>query len=374
MTFINLPSPVSLVPLDTPQSILGQAAANNDFLRFLFGNGQGTRIVNPDGVPVPIEMFYQNLNEYGVTLSNKFFVLINGPGFDPRTFGADRTFFPTIFPPFLPGAAAVASATSAANKVLSLLTPNPSQKDTMERLAILCNTASFPKINITSSKLELIPSMQENIARYMNFSENSTMTLKFYNSSSMYERSYFEGWMNTVANIKTGLTNFYDEYAKKYDITVLKMPANGASMNIGDGGYSPEFGKGLYEQRVTPLKNGQGNNFLTGYIYGVKYMECYPVEVSAVDFVYGKSNITETTVTFSYKYFESPANKAFLENAETAPISSYGDYLESLKQLTSGFGKVAYNPQANPADNLASAVNGAVNAATNIAGRIRQIF
>lgn len=364
MPFIDLPSPVSLVPLDTPQSILGQAAANNDFLRFLFGNGQGTRIVNPDGVPVPLEMFYQNLNEYGVTLSNKFFVLINGPGITPRIIG-DRNFLTPIFGS-IPAAQQLDSA-------LNVVLPNPSQKDITERLAILCNAASFPKINITSSKLELIPSMQENIARYMNFSENSTFSLKFFNTSSMYERRYFEGWMNTVVNIKTGLSNFYSEYAKPFDIAVLKMPANGASMSVGDSGYKPSFGTNLYEQRVTPVKNGQGNDFLTGFIYGVKYMECYPIEVSSVDFGYGNSNVTETTVTFSYKYFESPTNQAFSQKP-TSPDASYQQYTETLKSLILEPGKVAYNPQQNPADNLANAVNGAVNAATNIAGRIRQIF
>ena len=368
MAFINLPSPVSIVPLDTPQSILGQAAANNDFLRFLFGNGQGTRIINPDGVPVPIEMFYQNLNEYGVTLSNKFFVLINGPGFAPRTIG-ERSFFPT-FGGLLSG---LNATLDPLENTLNLLLPNASQKDITERLAILCNLASFPKINITSSKLDLIASMQENIARYMNFSENATFSLKFVNTSSRYERRYFEGWMNTVVNIKTGLSNFYEEYAKPFDVTVLKMPANGASLSVGDSGFKPSFGTDLYEQRITPLKNGQGNNILTGYIYGVRYMECYPIEISSTDFAYGNSAVTETTVTFAYKYFESPTNQAFSQK-ETAADVGYGEYLETLKSLIFDNGKVAYNPQANPTDNLASAVNGAVNAASNVAGRIRQIF
>jgi hypothetical protein len=373
MPFLDLPSPVSLVPLDTPQSLLGQATANNDFLRFLFGNGQGTRIINPSGVPIPVEIFYKNLNEYGVTLSNKFFVIISGPETSSKSF-SDSLFGRVPLVPLIPiNPFGVNSSLEALNSVIGISnTTNNSLKDTTERLAILCNQASFPKVSITSSKLELIPSMQENIARYMNFSENSTFSLKFVNTSSMYERNYFESWMNTVVSMKTGLTNFYSEYAEPFTVSVFKMPANGSSLDPADG-LGTGFGSDLKEQRVTPVKNGQGNNFLTGCIYGIKYMQCYPIDISPVDFSYGAPNITETTVTFAYKYFESPSNQAFLANPTTA-ASGYSDYLATLKQLVLDRGKVAFNPKPNPVDNLANAVNGVVNAATNISGRIRQIF
>lgn len=349
MPALNLPSPVTIPPLDSPDSLLGNLT-NDGFLRFLFGNGQGTRIIS-GGLPINIETFISNLNRFGVTNNNRFMVMIDGPGFkDADALSASPV---TLPPRFL-----VANSSNA-----------------HERLAILCNEASFPEVALSTNKLTTTPSMQESIAQYLDFAENSTFELKFINTSSMFERSYFEAWMNTVANPQTGIANYYDEYAKPFSISVLKLPRNAESPAIQ---FNPKF-DGLYGEKLTRLVNGQDSagtkNVLAGIIYGVKYMECYPTKVSSLELSNQATAITETTVTFAYKYFRSPANVPFLDDSGSVLDQNYSSHLQNLLDIINNKqGKISYDPIQNSWDRLANTVNGVVNAATNVSARIQQIF
>ena len=366
--YLNFPSPIPASSRgDSPASITSRN--NLDLIRLLIGNGDGTRIITEDGIPLSVESFFQNVNRYGNTFKNRFFVLIDGPGFFDRP-------NEMLNVPVISNIQGIANTVNS-NAEISLqsgqrLTDSASFRDSSnslysgyERLSVLCNSASFPKVDIKTKKLELIPSMQESVAQYRDFSANSTFTMKFYNSSSMFERNYFESWMNTVTNIKTGVSNYYDEYAKPFSISVLKLPKNSP-------GPSPITN--LFGVKNVQVENGSAGSQLSGYIYGVKYMECYPISISSVDFAYEKdATLTETEVTFAYKYYLSPSNISFL-NSNISNESSYRDYLNVLKNLINNKGKVSYDPQNNNTDRLASAINGTVNRVTNVVAAIQQIY
>jgi len=361
MPALNLPSPVTIPPLDSPDSLLGNLT-NDGFLRFLFGNGQGTRIISA-GLPINIETFISNLNRFGVTNNNRFMVMIDGPGFKDEIIGVSTGTGPLLNPVGVLSANVVNLANVA------------SSSNAHERLGILCNEASFPEVALSTNKLTTTPSMQESIAQYLDFAENSTFELKFINTSSMFERSYFEAWMNTVANPQTGIANYYDEYAKPFSISVLKLPRNAESPPIQ---LNQKF-DGLYGEKSTRLVNGQDSagikNVLTGIIYGVKYMECYPTKVSSLELSNQATAITETTVTFAYKYFRSPANVPFLDDSGSSLDQNYSSHLQNLLDIINNKqGKISYDPIQNSWDRLANTVNGVVNAATNVSARIQQIF
>lgn len=364
--------PEAILPSSSQDSPSG---TNIDFFRLLFGSGDGTRIVTGDGVPLSVESFFQNVNRYGSTFSNRFLVLIDGPGF-VEVPGLLQSITEKVLEPFTNIANSVRAIGGdgglnvndvvGASLVSNDLNPaRQSLFDSYERLSILCNSASFPKTDIISKKLEIIPSMQENVAQYRDFSGNSTFTLKFYNSSSMFERNYFESWMNTVVNIKNGIANYYDEYAKPFSISVLKMPRNAPG---------PSIINNLYGERKVNVINGSGGSTMSGYIYGIKYMECYPTSINLVDFSNSKDpQATETEVTFAYKYYLSPSNIGFM-NSRINQQSNYNDYLKVLKNLINNKGKVSYDPQVNNTDRLANSINGFVNRATNVTAAIRQIY
>ena len=102
-------------------------------------------------------------------------------------------------------------------------------------------------------------------------------------------------------------------------------------------------------------------------------MECYPTSINNVEFSYGQSALTETEITFSYKYYLSPSNIQFL-NSGINPSSPYSKYLDVLGNLINNRGKVSYDPQMNNTDNLANAINGTVNRVTNVVAAIQQIY
>lgn len=362
-SYINLPGPI--INSNSSDSA-GSVNGNIDLIRLLIGNGNETRILDANGGVLSIESFFQNINRYGNTFSNKFFVLIDGPGFvnSPSPLNSIQKYTNlSEFGEFLPAVGGIAGGIEG--QQINTINSRPvTDSDSYSRLSVLCNSASFPKTDIASSKLELIPSMQESVAQYRNFAENSTFTLKFYNSSSMFERNYFESWMNTVVNMKTGIANYYDEYAKPFSISVLKLPRNS---------FGPDVVQNLFGKKTVRVENGMGGSSMDGYIYGVKYMECYPISINNVEFSYGQSALTETEITFAYKYYLSPSNIKFL-NSEINPSSSYQQYLSVLSQIINNKGKVSYDPQNNNTDRLASAINGTVNRVTNVVAAIQQIY
>lgn len=372
MPSVEQPAPISNVSQNSNISSEVTSNQNIDFIRLLIGNGRGTRIVGEDG-PINSEIFIQNIIRYGTTFNNRFFVGIDGPGFiyPSNNFLDSLSANPLlgalgVISPGLAGAASLISV--GASLFGSFDAENSSQVnsnyDSYQRLSILCNNASFPKTDIKTDKLELIPSVQESIAKYRDFSGNSTFTLKFYNSSSMYERNYFESWMNTIVNMKTGISNYYDEYAKPFSISVLKLPINS---------FGPDTPPRLFGQKTVQVENGFGGNTMSGFIYGVKYMECFPISINSVEFSYSQKQITETEVTFAYKYYLSPSNIRFM-NSNISPTSPYSQYLNVLSDIINNKGKVSYDPQQNNTDNLASAINGTVSRITNVAAAIQQIY
>lgn len=363
MTFINLPSPI----VNSSNDAQLRAGANRetiDFLRLLIGSGRGTRILNQDGSPLSVETFFQNVNKYGNTFSNRFFVLIDGPGFVPFVETGIGNIIPNEISSGVRPLLNAIQPPININSNPNLHTSSQGSYSAYERLSVLCNSASFPKADIATSKLEIIPSMQENIAQYRNFSDNSTFTMKFYNSSSMFERNYFESWMNTVVNMKNGIANYYDEYAKRFSVSVIKLPRNS---------FGPTITNNLSGEKKVRVENGMGSDTMSGFLYGVKYMECYPTSINNIEFSYGQSALTETEITFSYKYYLSPSNIKFL-NSSIYPSSPYKDYLKVLNDLINNKGKVSYDPQMNNTDRIANTINGTVNSVTNVVAAIQQIY
>jgi len=321
MPILNLPAP-TLTSL-----------GDDNILRLLVGSG--TQPSNRfEGTPTILE-FFQAIKDYGLASKNRFLTVMN----------------------------------------CDTLTLPESMK---RRLGLFCKAASFPEANIESSQLEYIPSMGEKIATNYNFSENSSLTMTFYCSSSLFERRFFELWQSAVSNPKTQMMNFYDEYAKNNQITIIKIPRGSGSLNdafnykFNPNGFTTYTMSG---RSADPLQDRLASTL--GIFYGVTFYECYPTKISSIEMGFDGSEMMEFTVDIAYKYYKTPVTFNLTELEEDSQYlgPKEGQYKEKLDfLLRSGNIRTGEGLVKNSMDNIADTINGLVIPATNVANRIRQIF
>lgn len=318
MPFINLPAPT---PLSGP-------------LRLLVGSG-AMPVNRFEGTPTILE-FFQMIKDYGLSSKNRFFV--------------------TFDVPVLPGSNMFG-----------------------KRLSMFCKSASFPQSKIDTTEVNTIPSMKEKIARNYNFSEGSTLQLSFYCSSAMFERRFFEIWQSAVVNPRNQFVNYYDEYAKPNQISVIKLPRNSGSFEdsskwVTENSQNRGFpGMQLTGRSADPQTRAQGS--VTGLFYGVTYHECYPTNISTSELVWSSgAEIMEVTIDIAYKYYKTPVTISF-ENYEGVESPLQGNYAKILSQvLLDGNRNTGDGIVQSKVDKIAKTINGIVVPITNVANSIRQNF
>jgi len=319
MPFLNLPSPTI--------SSLG----DNNILRLLVGSG--TQPFNRfEGVSTALE-FFQTIKDYGLSTKNRFFTVMNCPsvGLPPQF---------------------------------------------AQRLGLFCKSASFPESTIDNITLDYIPSMGEKVATNYNFSDAAPLSLSFYCSMTMFERRFFEIWQSAVSNPRTQMMNFYDEYAKPNEITVIKMPRGSGSVNDAFNYRFREDAFPKYQlsgRSRDPLQDSEPY----GMFYAVKFYECYPIKISGTEFSYGGSDLVEFTVDIAYKYYRTPitfdiGNYQGISDSDGPLDREYAEKLRTLLyfgNMRGGGGLVE-----NSMDKIAKTINGIVVPITNVANSITQNF
>lgn len=130
------------------------------------------------------------------------------------------------------------------------------------QLSIMCTIAQMPGRTINTNEHK-----HENYPIKIPFSQSyDEVTLGFTLSENLKERRFFELWQDVVLNVPTGTLNFYNEYTAPLRIYAL--------------------------DKTNRIK------------YGVELRECYPTNLSAVDYTYASTNdILSMSVSLSYKYW-----------------------------------------------------------------------
>jgi hypothetical protein len=316
MPFINLPAPT---PLSGP-------------LRLLFGSG-AIPTNRFEGTPSILE-FFQMVKDYGLSTKNRFFVTFDVP-----------------------------------------ILKNASQYG--RRLSMLCKGASFPASKIDTVDLNIIPSMKEKIAMNYNFSEGASLQLSFYCSSAMFERRFFEIWQSAVVNPRNQYVNYYDEYAKPNQISVIKLPRGSAAFEDAPSWLAKKSEKSKPTMKMQGrTADPQTTSKPEGIFYSVTYHECYPTNISTSEVGWSSgSEIMEVTVDIAYKYYRTPVTINF-ENYEgnvEGPLE--GEYLNLLGLMMNlGEVKTGEGLVENKMDKIAKTINGIVLPVTNVANSIRQNF
>lgn len=219
--------------------------------------------------------------------------------------------------------------------------PQRFSSEDQREVSFMCKSASLPKLSFAIQDFVGKPSVVSKIAHYREESQVFPMT--FYCGPDLWERKFFEKWMDYVVDPKTYTPNYYWEYAKFNNITLFVLPKTFSGQMVEEGfvdyistvdlqstfNGSPAGGGSFLN---TPVGNGPStafnNNFSqrinsfvnnslkkaagTGQkIYYVKFFECWPFSLSEVQLSTGSDTVMEFTVEMSYKYYQTITDVEF---------------------------------------------------------------
>lgn len=196
-------------------------------------------------------------------------------------------------------------------------------------ISFMCKSAALPKLTFETQDFTVKPGVTTKVA--VKRAETGTFSLVFYCSPDLWEKKFFEKWMNFVIDPKTYTPNYYDEYAKYNDVTVFVLPKtfsgqivlenfvdniptqdlqsvfNGSPLGGGSFNNSNSiFGTGFSTNSILPSSNTQRGAGSGQPIYYVKFFECYPSSVSEVQMATSNDSAPmEFTVEINYKYFQT---------------------------------------------------------------------
>ncbi|HIJ11492.1 TPA: hypothetical protein HA278_05535 [Candidatus Woesearchaeota archaeon] len=102
-------------------------------------------------------------------------------------------------------------------------TRNATNIEAMKRLSLSCETAVLPGRNISSTPKRIAGPVRE-----MPYESiySADLDLVFRVGSDMFERKYFETWMDMVVNHKTHTLSYYDDYVRDIEIFQLDKSDN----------------------------------------------------------------------------------------------------------------------------------------------------
>jgi len=204
-------------------------------------------------------------------------------------------------------------------------------------ISFMCKGVELPKLGVSTQDFVGKPSVVSKIAHKRE--ETQILPISFYCSTDLWERRFFEKWIDFVVDPKTYTPNYYDEYAKYNTITVFSLPKSFSGNFVFEG--QVDFRSLSDMQSVfngSPLGGGSFNNdpsspslFSNSFssldefsrsqsnrgigsgqqLYYVKFFECYPISISAVQLSTANTDMMEFSVEMSYKYFQSISDVEF---------------------------------------------------------------
>jgi hypothetical protein len=204
--------------------------------------------------------------------------------------------------------------------------------DDKRQISFMCKSATLPKLAIATEDFVEKPSVVSKIARIREESQVFPMT--FYCTPDLWERKFFEKWMDFVIDPKTYTPNYYEEYAKNNNITLFILPktfsgqmvmenfidyistvdlrsAFNGTQNDGSSVQSSIFGNSQNTFSEIGQVRGRKAAGSGQPIYYVKFFECYPISISEIALSNENNTIMEFNVEMSYKYFQSITDLEF---------------------------------------------------------------
>lgn len=155
-------------------------------------------------------------------------------------------------------------------------------------LLLMCDAVQFPGLALPATDLAIFG---EKTAMATGSVTYDDITLSFILDSDMRARAAMEAWMLQVFNTKSRKANYYREYVRDVEITVLDRSENGANTANAT-------------RRVT-------------------LREAWPKSMSEVEFNYNSSEVARMRVTLAFKWFDSTATVAQTTNYQAPTAAKY---------------------------------------------------
>lgn len=212
---------------------------------------------------------------------------------------------------------------------LPFIVPERFSLSEKREISFMCKNVALPKLSFTTQDFVAKPGVTTKTA--MKREETGMFSLTFLTTPDLWEKKFFERWMNFVVDPKTYTPNYYDEYAKYNDITVFVLPrtfsgqmvmedfidfVSVTDLNTVFNGGSPIqtqnnsnnnsfFGGGPNSFSNFSVSDGRGIGSREP-IYYVKFFECYPTGIGEVAMSTSNDSAPmEFTVEMTYKYFQT---------------------------------------------------------------------
>ena len=160
--------------------------------------------------------------------------------------------------------------------------------DVMKRLSNACESAAFPGRSVGTQPNRIMGPVRE-----MPYESiySGDLDLTFRVGQDMFERRYFEFWMDRIVNHSTNTMGYYDDYTR--DIYI-------AQLNPADG-----------------------------IVYKVKLTECYPKAINAIDLGYAKTDdYVRQSVSIAFREYEVLSSNGLVSGS---PVLSEG--MQSRREI-----------------------------------------
>lgn len=151
----------------------------------------------------------------------------------------------------------------------------------MKRLSKSCEAAAFPGRSVSTQPNRIMGPVREMPYESL---YSGDLDLTFRVGQDMFERKFFEFWMDTIVNHSTNKMSYYDDYTRDIFITQL-----GPDDSI---------------------------------VYKIKVMECYPKAINAIDLGFDKTDeYTRQSVSIAFREYEVISSNIVSDLA----VTSFGD-------------------------------------------------
>lgn len=226
-----------------------------------------------------INSFIQHAANVGFAKSNRFIVLVRGPGIN----------------------ATISDNTAPKNSILNFNDINIGSRE-QERLALACQTATIPSKALMTQEFNPVGNGPPTHHAYAE-NVSGELTLEFLTSSDFFERMYFESWIDKIVDPGTHEVAMYEEYAKKYSIVVAYLPPDldkiGSTRDRQYGNYGGVDFNSIYRS----IGNASGGR---SDIYFAHFHHVYPIRVNEQALAMGTGDVLKVSVTFKYNRWSDP--------------------------------------------------------------------
>lgn len=251
-----------------------------------------------------INSMIEQASNIGYQRSNRYIVILHGPKVEAETNGPAAFFNP------------ITNSLMNVFKKSNFDLQNPLRFEEKKRLALNCSSVTLPGKSLLTNEFSAIGSGP--VTKFP-YAENFTgsITLDFNCGVDFFERKYFMGWQQTIIDSTTHDVEIYENYAKKWKILVVMLPADMSNfINLSSAFAGDDQNIRVLTEGKTDDDPGQLRD-----LYYVRMHEVYPVEIVETPLSYDPNNqVMNISVKFNYKYWDDP-------------ITVYSDSITRLKEL-----------------------------------------